>query len=321
MAVTKKFMKKLAASRETAYGDGTAAAIQLPFTAGWGKQGFNMIPDESILGVAFRGLPGQGVRKFEGSPEIQCELNTLPVLLKAAFGAESGGVYTLPTTGNSESLNLCGLDAVKTNKWPGIILNNWFLKSEAEGDLKLSAEMLTSIAETRDDTAFPAMSIEPSLALRIFHQHCGGANGYVRLGDQADALAAGDNLTNVKSLSCGVNWGFSYDYVNAVGSLQPQSNRGEASFAMTLAEHTTDAYKTWYEARTTLQAAIYYYVAANKTLLIEIPNIVIEDLNISDDDKSKVDFKFMVARNGIGTDYDNANMAFVSPIRITLVNS
>lgn len=318
MAVTKKVLRKVAAKLESSYGVYVAPDVLLPFTSATPKQGFSMIPDESIVGIAFKGLPAQGVRKLDGSIEMQADLNTLPVILEAAFGTNSTGVFTCPATSNNKSLSICGLDGVKTNKYTSCFLNNFAFKSEAEGGVMVSADVLSAIAETRDDTDFP--TINTTAGTRILHQHC-ASSGYFRIGDQSDALAAGDNRTDLKALNFGINWGFALDYANGQGALQPQSVAGEATLSFTIAEHTSDAFMAWRDARTVLQLSALYYLSATKTMLIEIPNFVITECVISGDDKAKQEVACAVARNGISTAYENANMTFNSPVRVTIVNS
>jgi len=55
--------------------------------------------------------------------------------------------------------------------------------------------------------------------------------------------------------------------------------------------------------------------------LIEIPNFIITDVAVSEDDISMVDVTCSVGRNGLGSNYSNSNMAFNTPVRATLTNS
>jgi hypothetical protein len=319
MSVNIKTLQKLAAKKETLYGSYTAPDVLIPFKAKEHKQAFSMIEDESIVGVAQKDLPMLGVRKFSGNLDAQIDKLTMDVIFEAAFGANSSGTFTVPTTKNEISLSLCALDAVKTNKYAGVVINNFQIKSEAEKDLSYTCDLLSNVAETRDDTAFPTINTSPGA--RFGHHMAGGASGYIRIGDQADDLAAGDNQTIIKALTIGLNWNFKEDFVNAVGSLQPLSGICEPSLSIELAEHSTDAFKAWRDAGTGLQLEAYWYIAATGTLKIQVPNFLIEDIADKDGDKIGQTLKCRVGRNGTGTSYTNARMAFVSPIKAIRVQA
>lgn len=318
MDVTKKILKKVAVIVESVYGTYVAPTYLLGFTAYSGKQGFGMIEDAGIVGTAFKGLPAQGLRKVDGSIEVQTDAITLPPLLEAGIGANAANVFTIPLTENSKSLSICALDAVKTNKEAGISLDNCKLASAAESDLKFSADISSPIAEVRDGTAFPTVTYTPGT--RFLHQHLGGANGYFRIGDQADALASGDNI-NVKSVELGWKWNFDFDAVNSQQALQQQSGQGEVSFKFQIPEHSADTYHAFRDARTKLQVEYLYYASATARLKIQIPNLIISDIAPSDDAKMRLDVTCMVGRNGLGSTYENGNMTFVNPLKITLTNA
>lgn len=323
MSVTRKALMRMACVREGTPGTYTAPSVELPFTSQDVNQEWETIADNSIVGVAFKDIPAQGVRGVRGPLEVQADLDTMSVLLKAGFGYLDTGVYTMPADKNEEALSFVRLDGVKTNKYAGCFLNNFAFKSSAKEDAKISADVLGYRVETRDDTAFPAMSTTPGT--RILHHHADSirGSGYVRIGTQDDALAAGDNVF-VKEINFGVNWQFDFDYYNGIESLIPLSGQAgtpETTFSMIVNRHETDNYKTWVDARTALQAEILYYASATKTMLIRIPNFILTGAPISGDDVPSVELKTVVGRNGTGTSYDNANMEFVSPIQVTITNS
>lgn len=319
MGTTIKILQKLAAKLESNYGVYTAPDVLLPFKSKGHDQTFGMIEDESIIGVAQRDLPIQGVRHFKGNLEGQLDKLTMDVLFEAAFGANTTGAFTLPTDKNTKSLSLCALDQVKTNKYAGVVVNNFVLKSEAEKDLSVTMDLLSNVAETRDDTAFPTINTNPGA--RFAHHMAGGSNGYIRVGDQVDALAAGDNSTIIKAIQWGINWNFKEDFVNAVGSLQPLSGLCEPSMEITLAQHDSDTWKTWRDAGTGLQLEAYFYISAAGTLLVQVPNFLIEEITDVDGDKPGLTLKCRVGRNGLSTSYTNTFMAFNSAIKAVRVNA
>ena len=321
MGTTVQVLRKIAAKIEDTPGTYDEPGTLMPFTTMTLKQSFDMITDESIVGEAFTDLPVQGMRHVTGAIGCQAEVQCIDPMLEAAFDSESGGVYSFPSTKNEKTLSFVGIDEVKTYKYAGCVLNNFELSSEAEGDLKYTADVIGWKAETRDDTSFPTMSSTPGT--RLIHAHCGGTNGYVRIGDQGDALAAGDNQ-NVSAITIASNWNFAEQPYNDAGTLQLLSNsagRSEVSFNFTIARHAADTFLGFRDAHTALQADIKYYASATAILQLEISNFVINDLTVNEDDVSKIEVACTCARNGTGTDYSNSNMSFTTAVRASLTNS
>jgi len=321
MAETKKILMKMALVDESSYGVYVAPTYLIPFMGAMPKQSFAMIEDDANVGTAFKNLPLQGVRSLGGSGiEVNAEVNTLPLFLRQICGqAAAGNVYTPIMTSNPKSMSSCVLDAIKTNKHAGIVMNNFKLSSQSDGKLKLSFDPISCIAEVRDDTAFPTITTSPGTEL--LHQHAGGTNGYFRVGDQADALAAGDNLS-IKSCEFSINWNFAMDSVNSQTQLQPKSAMAEVSLAFQIAEHTTDAFKAFADARTPLQLEAKFYAGAAAYLIVRIPNFIMSEAPVSSDDKGRIDPACIVGRNGVSSAaYDNGNMTFNAPIQFECVNS
>lgn len=322
MPVTTKILRKAAIKVEGTAGTYDAPNALLPFTSVQPKLELSQIEDESILGTSFKDTPLAGVRKATGSIACQAEAFVLEPMLEAAFGAVGSKIFTLPEAGNSKSISLCVLDAVKTNKYAGLYLNNFTLQSKAEAGLDWTTDLIGYVNEVRDDTSFPSISVNPGT--RFLHQHLYAGSGYARLGDQADALAVGDNLTNLKDVMFKVNWNFAHDFVNSQDSLQPVSGGGgrpECDFTLQLASHSVDTYHAWRDAGTLLQAEFLYYASATAQLKIQVTNFKIIDVDVTQDDKARLDIKCKVGRNGRGTSYVNGNMTTTSPIRITLTNA
>ena len=319
MSITTKTLRKVAAVIEDTYGTYKTPTTLLPFTAESISQKFSMIEDASITGQNFKDLPVQGIRDNAGSLESQVDVLTLPVLLEAACGAAGvAGVYTPVTVArNLKSLSLCCLDGVKTVKKAGICVNNFKISSSAEGDLKASLDGVSSVAEVRDDTSFPTPSIFPGV--RLVHRHAEGT-GYIRIGDQADALASGDNQ-KLTSFECTLNPNFILEAYNSQSKTAPVSCGMEAGLSFTIAEHDADTFFVWRDNLTALQLKAYFYVSSAASLLIEIPNFIVSEVAVTEDDKAKQTVTCMVARNGIGSSYSNANMTFNAPIRYTIDNS
>jgi len=323
MAITTKVTRKVGWKIEGTPGTYDAPSVQFPFTEFGLKQGFDLIEDKSIVGVAFPDLPLQGVRKVGGPIGGEVDVATIVVILEAALGAASSKVYSLPVDKNEKTLTFVSLDAVKANKYAGCVVNNFKLSSKSGAALEFSSDILGWRAEDRDATTdFP--SLTTLAGTKLTHLHMGQTNGYFRIGDQVNALVAGDNLANIDSVEVGHNWNFAESMVNDAGTLQLLSGEGgdpEGDFSFTIARHESDAFKTYRDDRTVLQAEILYYASSTAQLKIQIPNLIVESVDDTGDNVTKLPIKCRIARNGIGQSYSNANMAFVTPIRITVTNS
>ena len=321
MGFTVKHLKKVAVKIEAVPQVYGAPDVLLPYTTFTVQQNFDPVVDESLIGQAFADLPLQGARHVIGNLSGQVDLNTIGVLLEAAYGAVAAGVYTAPTTENTKTLSIVAIDAVKTYKWAGCVLNNLVLTSEGSGDLTFSADVIGTVAEVRDGTAFPTIVTNPGT--RLLHRHASGS-GHFRIGDQDNALASGDDL-GLRTISFGINFNFAEAFDNegqgAMLGVSGEAGRPVATFSATISRHEVDTPLTWRDDIEALQAELLYYSSAAKQLKIEIPNFILTAAMPDDAEVAQVPLETVLARNGIGTSYSNANMAFNSPIRITVTNS
>jgi len=324
MAETINVLRKVAAKIEVTPGTYLAPDVLLPFTSFTEKQQFDMIEDASIVGVAFMDLPAQGVRRVSGSLEGQVEKDAIVPILEAGWGAVAAKVFTTPEDKNVKSLSFAALDGVKNNRYAGSYLKTIEFTSAAEGDLKYSAEIIAFKAEDRQAVGdFPAISTSPS-TVRFLHHHAGGASGYMRIGDQANALAAGDDM-GIEEVTFGLQWNFNEQFDNtSQGALIPLSGgdgRPTASLTFKISRHDADTFHTFRDNFTALQADFKYFQSATGIFQAEIPNFVVTDVVTSEDDINRLDVTCMVARNGTGSTFSNTNMAFISPIRVSLTNT
>jgi hypothetical protein len=324
MASTIKVLRKVAARYETTPGTYLAPTVLQPFTSFTVDQGFDMIQDEGIVGIAVRDLPNQGSRMIEGSLVGEIDCGTIDPILHAAFGARSAPgtiTYTLPVDKNQISLSIAGLDSQKCYKYAGCYLKNLVIASNAGEKVTYSSEVVGWKAEVREAVGnFPSISTNPDVDKRLLHYNAGETNGYIRIGDHADALAAGDNML-LESFEVEINNQFDNHFANAQGTLQPlsaQAGRPEVMFRGKIARHDADTFPTWRDALTKLQADIMIYRSATDILQIQIPNFVLSEVSITEDDVAGIEFVAQVGRNGIGASYENGNMAFNSAVKAIL---
>lgn len=321
MGTTRKVLKKVAAKIESSARVYAAPDVRIPWTDFTLRKQYSMNQDDSILGQAFRGLPSLGVYRIEGNLSGLVDVNSIGVVLECATGtAVSTGVYQLQTLKNEKTMSVCAIDEVKTYKYAGCVINNIEFSSDADGRLVYSADVL-GYSETRDGTSFPTISTEPGT--QLLHRHAGGT-GYMRVGDQSDALASGDNM-GLANVRLGWNWKFANQYDNTsqgpLAHLSTADDFAEAMLSFEVSRHDSDTWLTWLEGGTALQAEFYYYVSATASLKFQIPNFIISAVDDSDESVPKMSITCAVSFNGIGASYENANMAFNDPIRPTVDNS
>jgi len=319
MGTTTKVIRKMAGEIQSGGTYESSAMNLMPYVGGSIKVAYDAIEDASISGEAFRDIPQQGPRRVmsEGLG-FQVDSVSSEILLEALFGNNSSKVYTLGN--NTTKMSFATCDGVNShNKYADVFFKKGTLKGSVGSNITLDAELVGETNEDRTSDAFPSAAGfgEPF----TFHE-AGSTNGYVRVGDAHDALASGDNI-EIEDFSFDIENGFDHQHCNdGLGILTPIFGQTAPAVngSFTVARHDTDQWLTWADAHTPLQMAIMIYKSATASLLIEIPRFVIQ-ASITDDDLTKVAITCNIGRNGTGTSYTNSNMAFVSPIRATLVNS
>jgi hypothetical protein len=313
-----KVLKRLTAQIQSGSTYESDAPFEMPFTAETLSQKYTGINDEAFLGQAFANVPQQGARDTGGSITQNLDAISCEAILEAAFGANSSGVFTLGS--NTKKLSLCGLNSVNAIKYANAYVKRLRLSGSAGNLWALDYDIMSVTAQAREVVGnFPASPTAPGTPF-TFHE--AGGTGYVRIGDDTDALAGGDEI-NIEDFSIDITCGFDNQYCNeGTGTLTPTFGMVtptiEGSFK--IARHDTDNYADWADADTALQMAIYIYKSATANVLIEIPRLKI-NVELGDEELTKPSITMMIGRNGVGTSYLNDNMEFVSPVRITVVNS
>lgn len=296
-----------------------SAMFSLPFTSEDMQQGFDTIEDEAIVGHAYKNVPVQGNRHVGGSFSMQLDAISIEPILEAAMGTNSSGVFSCDGATNTKKLSVCTLDSVSAKQYANVYIKSLSIKGSAGGKFMVDTELIGVTAEDRQAVgSYPA---SPTDIGTFFVFNHGGGTGYFRVGDQGDALASGDNQS-IDDFELSLECGFDEQYTNSQTTLTPIFGMTPPQWtgSFKVARHEDNTYLTWRDSFTSLQAALYLYLDATHTILIEIPNFKI-DVNLSDDDLTQQSVDMMIGRNGLGTSYANSNMTFVSPVRITVVNS
>ena len=297
----------------------SGAMQQVPYLSGRITQMFDPIQSEGISGTGFRDIPQQGPRHVESSGlSVEVDADSIAPILEAAFGNVNAGVYTLGD--NAKKLSVAALDGVSCNQYANVYVKSLQLEGSSSSIIKATANLIGATAQVRAArSAFPVALpySEP------FTMHHAGGTGYIRIGDASDALQASDEI-KIDSFSLNFDNMFDNQYTNeGLGTLTPLFGQGgfmDVGGSLTVARHETDQFQQWAEDFTPLQLEIYLYRSATESIKIQVPRFIIT-AEPTDDDLAKISINMNIGRNGSGTSYKNANMAFVSPIAITLVNS
>lgn len=315
-----KIFKKLTVQIQTGSTYAANAMYLVPFTSNSLQQSTDPIEDPSITGVGFKDVPQKGPRHIPGTINQDLDVVSCLPSLEALFGTPSSGVFTL--TGAPKKLSFCSLDSVAANQYATQNVKSMKISGSAAGLLSLETTVFGIISVVRAvRSAFPAsptVNDDPF----TFHELDGNAYGFFRVGDAADALVAGDNIS-ISDFSVDLEGGQDEQFDNnGILSLAPEFGMSDTgvAFSFTVSRFATAQWLTWADDFTPLQASIRVGKSATKYIQIDIPRFIIK-ADLSDDAVTKVKVTASVGRNGVGTSYKNANMAFTAPIQVTVVNS
>ena len=281
------------------------------------KQAFDPLTPEGIVGTAYNALPLQGPRKVGGEIELELDPVSIVPLLDAAFATKVGLVHTLGAT-NAKKLSIAVLNDVKCIRCANVYVKTLKISGQSGQILRASVSLIQATAQDRTTVGnFPSIAHDPIDPIS-FH-----VGGHFRIGDCGDALASGDDQS-VDQFEIEIDNGFDNQYDNTgIGTLMPIFGMGKPSVkgSITISRHSSDAFQDWRDAMTLLQAEAYFYASATSSVKIEIPAFNISSADLDDGELPKVKIDLNMGRNGIGTNYKNANITTTSPVRVTIVNA
>jgi hypothetical protein len=322
-----KILRKVAMQIQPSTTYAATVMNQMAFSDGIFNQGFDPIEDDGIIGVGFNNTPLQGLRHVGGSYSFNLDPLTIPILLEATLGRKATTAYDFNGSHNV-NMSIAELNAINCVQYTSCYSKALKLSGSKGGLIKVDADIFSIRIQNRGATStYPAPTVSAGVPMS-FHE-LGGANGYVRLGDQADVLAAGDDI-KIESFNIDIVSGFDESYANendvgtpeALASLIPVWGMVPPSVkcSFKIPRYSLEQYQTWQAANTPLQLEFYAYKSATSTVKIQIPNLVIKAA-LESGELTTVNVECMIGRNGVSTSYTNAYMTFNSPIKFTVVNS
>jgi hypothetical protein len=293
--------------------------VKLPYTTNSFLQKRDTIEDESFQGVAFKDTPQRGANATAGSISCNVDIVSLAAYLKTITGYETGGVYSfLESTANTSKLSLARKDSVSYKKYANVYPKSLKISGAPGGIITANLDLIGVTPEVR--AALSGWPTTENVAEPFtFHEMSG--SGYFRVGDQVDALAAGDNL-KIEEFSFDIITGYDSQQYNAYEILTPEMGQVPPSIegSFKISTHDVDTFIDFRDNMTKLQLSLLLYKTATNQLSIVIPNFII-DTELTDDELVRQGITMKIGRNGVGTSYVNSNYSFTSPIKITIVNS
>ena len=247
-------------------------------------------------------------------------------LLSAALGGVTGTAFYFNGS-HSRNLSIAELTTINCIQYTSCYPKSIKISGAKGGLIKCESDIFSIHPQTRTVVgSFPSATV-PNLPLN-FHE-MGGTNGYFRIGDQVNALASTDDI-QITDFNIDVVTGFDELYANesdlatpqALGPMIPVWGMVQPSvkFNFKIPKFTAETFLTFQDNDTALQAELYLYKSATQTLKIQFSNFKIKP-ELTSEDLTGLNIECMIGRNGIGTSYVNSNMAFTSPIYVTIVNA
>ena len=287
-----------AATWETVSFPGSATTI--PFISETLVSAFNRIEQNSLVGYGGRLPSDQGVEVLTGTTEHIMDYTTMHVLLTAVLGDDTAGTITIENRHGAGSAKAFWIEIDKEHTeyvfGPGKP-TKLTITGEKDGQIKVSLEWVFFGFQSKS-SGFTGGAWTPTP--RMLFEH-----GVFRVADQANALAAGDEI-NPSSFEITFDRGMKTDDFVADATYPKQTlipienDFRSAQFKVSIPRYESDAFGTWKAADTPLQGDIVFTLSGN-TLTISMPELRISegfDASIDGPAALKLDGTFELYRCG-----------------------
>jgi len=291
----------------------SAVTAMVPFSDEAIAETIGQIEDNSLEGSAGKRASDQGLIELNGALNADIDYYNFGPIWKAAFGVDTSEVYTF----EDELGDMLRMEFEKSvSRWriDSLKIGSFSISGNKGDALKLSLDLLCR-SFTRSATAFPAISI--SNYSRVVFSNT-SATARIRIGDQDNALASGDEM-GLESFKIDVDNALKADdYTNQQRyCLEPiRGGKRDVKLTIKLPRYSADTFQDWKAAGTKLQAD-FYFTDGTKTFLIEIPEFIIYEGFDSSIPGPDVIFQEGVAQ--CFTNTDNTPMTAISDeMRLTI---
>lgn len=268
------FGAKMAFKKLTAWSDGySAPTAQIPFLKESLSPAFDRINDDSLTGTASRGPGAQGILKVTGDTEHNLDYNNFDDMFECLCGAVASRVFTISDDDLPKYAEVEFEKVIARHRYVPLKVGGVTISGRAGGIVQAKFKMHPKL-RTISGTALSGISFPGPRNLILF-KHLN-----FRIGDQVDALGAGDNmgidsfeLTFDRSLKADDTDTTSPTYV-----LEPiPGDWRVANLKLTFPRYnsTTAVLATWKDSDTALQAR-FAFTASGETFTIELPELRIE---------------------------------------------
>lgn len=279
------------------------SATTYPFISESLTDAYNRIEQNSLVGFGGRLPSDQGVEVITGTTEHIMDYTTMHLFITAVFGDDTAGTITIEDRHGAGSAKAFWIEIDKEHTeyvfGPGKP-TKITITGEKDGQIKIALDWVFFGFQTKT-SGFTGGAWTPTP--RMLFEH-----GVFRVADQANALAAGDEI-NPESFEITFDRGaktddYVADSTNPKQTLIPIENDfRSAQYKITIPRYEDDAFGTWKAADTTLQGDIVFTLSGN-TLTISMPELRITegfDANIEGPAAVKLDGTFELYRCGNGS--------------------
>jgi len=317
MATNVKPLRKVAIQVQSGSSFEKTAMFMVPHTAHTLKQKPTLIDDDSIVGLGFKPTPGLGFYEIGGTITFNVEKVAFKAILEASLGTVTGtNPYVYTNTGvNAKTISIQTDDGVAVREYANIYISNLKISGSVGQNIVGEMTIFGITAEDRTGNTWTTSITMPNAPF-VFHE--ASSTGYCQVGYHADVLTTGDNQS-ISDFSFEIVTGLAPQNDNSRYSLAPVFAMVQPSISgsVTLARHAADTFLDARDNVTKQQLEMNIYKSATEYVAIRVPNFIV-DAEVSDDEIAKVTLTMMIGRNGYGTTYVNSNMAFVSPIQVSV---
>jgi hypothetical protein len=260
MATARGFQQIMGLKAETTLGTAVAVNYKVPFVSDTFDQQFTHIQNAALVGSGAPLNSIQSVRHVPGGFTAYLTYDLIHPVLKHFFGnytpvAGAGDErYVMQETLDGLGLTVAINKQVSVHEYAGFKVGEFTLTGTPADGIRYSvAGMATarSLSSVLNTSGVLAALAEPATSARF-------TDLTLRIGDLADALAAGDN-TPVSGFSLSINRNLQQDEVNSNTLLEAlESNFRQGTLTLNVPRYTTDQWKTWHDNHTVLQAELAF---------------------------------------------------------------
>ncbi len=256
---------------------GTAWAEEdtlIPFVSEDLTTEYDKIKSMSLTGSAAEKEFEQGHKMVQGNLNFNLDYDNSGLLFYA-FGSLNGSVWEFED--DLDEYFALTIDKVTARyQFASCMINTLTISGEAGADTPIQCSAgVVAYDVTTSATAFASLSMTED---PVIFPHL----SYFRIGDQADALAAGDNI-DIQSFEISIDNKLELDAKDTSGTpvLNPGTRTGfrEVTFRITLPRYdatNVTNFTTWKDAGTRLQAS-FYFVSGGESVTVNIPECKIAE--------------------------------------------